>query len=83
MNWKDKFNRPMELDSPEYKLATAIRALQQKIKLGIIDKEKATEIMTGLVEKECEEDKECLTTNKETLSESSTISDKSTTINSD
>lgn len=31
------------------------------------------------IEKECEEDKECLTTNKETLSESSTTSDKSTT----
>lgn len=52
MNWRDKFNRPMELDSPEYKLALAIKALQQKIKLGIIDKQKATEIMTELVGRE-------------------------------
>lgn len=35
------------------------------------------------IEKECEEDKECLTTNKETPNESSTISDKSTTTSTD
>lgn len=49
MDWKDRFNRPMDINTPEYRLAEGLKALKRKVDRGEITEEKALEIMEPLM----------------------------------
>lgn len=48
MNWKDKFNRPMELGSREYRLAKALKELKRRVDNREISEQEALRIMEPL-----------------------------------
>ncbi len=49
MNWKDAFNRPMELETPEYRLAVALKELKRRVDAQEITEQEALEVMDPLI----------------------------------
>lgn len=50
MNWKDKFNRPMDLNTPEYRLAVALKELKRRVDNQEITEQEALEVMEPLAQ---------------------------------